>query len=131
MKSEDVKVYYAREDSVLDVTDIYQKGTMGLNTLFVPLNSFVIQSQRLAESETKVRELEADIKEEYSSNAKRERELVMRNAVLQKKLEKAVEFINSISTRELDSQNIIKRRCLLNELAAITAESIAKTEGEK
>lgn len=85
--------------------------------------------------EQKVKSLEEEIKQDYCDNAKRERELVTKLAVSEAKLRKAVEqrdeYIGIYTDEYLqhDRQDEIE----LNnaELVAITAESIAKTEGEK
>jgi len=47
MKTDKARVIYAREDSTLDVTDVYRQNDMMLNTLFVRLNDHVIAVEQL------------------------------------------------------------------------------------
>jgi hypothetical protein len=78
MKTDKPRVIYAREDSTLDVTDVYRKNDMMLNTLFVRLNDHLIA----------VEQLEQKIKDSNEVWEKLEREFYLKNEQLELELSK-------------------------------------------
>lgn len=105
-----------------------------LETLVENYKEYAYQKQLKNQAlEQKVKSLEEEIKQDYCDNAKREREFVTKLAVSEAKLKKAVEQRNKECRDAIynDKDNAWRIENYNNQLAAITAESIAKTEGEK